>query len=167
MNMETYRYCLKTIEDRFHKSYHKDVKNFNWPEFKDIPDKAFESAVDIILLSFEKGSVTTLPRMDQVMSLVKEQSTKIRRAESIDRENQAAKEKGEYKTIGQFRSPTEFGKMCCSLLQDFLAGGMTKEVYLLTAIKIGEHYGKSEWVKELQDDLQKYYRQQRDGVEEG
>lgn len=156
MKVETYRFCLSAIEDRFSKPYHKDVKNANWPEFKELPDKAFELAVDIILLSFQKGTATILPRMDQLLNLVKEQAKKIWRAEADELKRKSDREKQEYKTISQFQPASEFAKMLYALWQEMNTGKIDRLTFILTGIQIAEHYNNEEMKATWEKDLKEY-----------
>lgn len=152
MNIETYRFCIGAVESHFGSSFVKESKNKVWAQIKAEPDTAMEQAAELLML----GS-NVLPPPIRLIELVRSQGQKVRVEEAKAREQQAARDKVSYKPLSQFQAPTEFGRMCSALTRELLSGAITKEVFLLTGVKIAEAFCKEQMRQGLEEDLGRHY----------
>lgn len=155
MTPDQARGYIKLLQDNYRQNFGAEVLKRAQNDLLAISTEAMDEATNAMLLTLNR-----LPSIATVLEMANREEKKIRQRKAVEREGESAKEKGEYKNISQFKAPTEFGKMCLALLQEFLSGKITKETYLLTAIQIAEEYNKPEMLEGLKDDLRAYYLQQ-------
>lgn len=119
---------INEIHRYYRKEYPKEALQKAWPHFQPEPVKAMFNAIERLMME----NTNTMPPLQRVIDLVRQEGAKIRQAAIVEREQTADREKKEIERGMEqaFKDSKGIAKKTVSLIQDMLAGKKTRAEYL-------------------------------------
>ncbi len=144
------------ISRYFAKPYKVENINAIWPDVRDYPNEAMNAAHKRVEVEYHASQLVAIGKIKDLIII---EGRKIQGKEAVEREQEAERQKREYRTLGQVQGLSEYEKDCLAAVRTMMDPDIDEIPKLTAIIHLERKYPGKGWREKYNLVFKDWHRQ--------